>query len=304
MTQTFSLQRILCRPALERDLAEIREFCKTIWDGHDYVPEVIDDWFQDPQGLFAVAEYQGRAIACSKITWLAEGQWWLEGFRVDPKYQGLKVGSFIHRYLDRWWLEHGNGALRLMTSSRNQSVHHLCESTDFVRRFEVRGYTAEPLDGPVDMFTSASFSDPDLARAIEFTRRSPSLALTNRVVDFGWQFADPTQEEALASLISTFSRDQDHIFWWRKDRGLLITWNDDSNDEEQRMRIGVLACELADTASFLVDVRRLAAEQKKTTVFWLAPVHAQVEAALQEAGYSSDWENTAYLFEKRHPTVP
>jgi hypothetical protein len=123
-------------------------------------------------------------------------------------------------------------------------------------------------------------------------------------VDFGWQFADPTQDEAATPLFSTLSSDQDNLFWWHQDDGLLIAWNDhDSDDPEPRIRIGVLACELEDLSVLLMDVRRLAAEQNKTSVFWLAPVHAQVEAALQSAGYSSDWENTAYVFEKRHPSI-
>jgi GNAT superfamily N-acetyltransferase len=102
MSQTFSSTQVICRPVIERDLDDIREFCKTIWDGHDYVPDVIEDRLHDPRGMFAVAEREGRAIACSKITWLAGGQWWLEGFRVDPDYQGQKVGSLIHHYVDRW----------------------------------------------------------------------------------------------------------------------------------------------------------------------------------------------------------
>jgi hypothetical protein len=77
MNQRFSSGQVICRPALERDLEEIKEFCKTIWDGHDYVPDVVDDWLHDPRGVLGVAEYDGHAIACSKITWLAEGQWWL-----------------------------------------------------------------------------------------------------------------------------------------------------------------------------------------------------------------------------------
>jgi hypothetical protein len=67
------------------------------------------------------------------------------------------------------------------------------------------------------------------------------------------------------------------------------------------MGIGVLACELEDLPALLKDVRHLAAEQGKTAVFWLAPVHEQVELALRQAGYSSDWDNTAYVFEKEHP---
>jgi hypothetical protein len=67
------------------------------------------------------------------------------------------------------------------------------------------------------------------------------------------------------------------------------------------MGIGVLACELDDLSALLKDVRHLATERKRTAVVWLAPVHARVELALQGAGYSSEWDNTAYVFEKKHP---
>ena len=302
MNQTFPAGQVICRPALERDREEIREFCKTIWDGHDYVPSVIDDWLQDPQGIFAVAEYEGRAIACSKITLLADGQWWLEGFRVDPNYQGLKVGSLIHRYVDRWWLEQGDGILRLMTSSKNKSVHHLCESTGYTKLFEVRGYKAEPLDGSTDAFTSAASNAQDLPPVVAFAQKSPSLGITNHIVDFGWRAVDPTPDGALTFLFADLTDFARNFFWWRKDKGLLIVW-DDSDPEERKytMGIGVIACELEDMSALLMDVRHLANEQGRTSVFWLAPVHEQVAVALKQAGFSSDWDNTAYIFEKKHP---
>jgi GNAT superfamily N-acetyltransferase len=305
MDRTFSPAQVICRPAMERDLADIREFCKTIWDGHDYVPDVMAGWLHDPQGMFAVAEHEGHAIACSKITWLAEGQWWLEGFRVDPNYQGLKVGSLIHRYVDRWWLEHGDGVLRLMTSSKNKSVHHLCESTGYLKLFATRGYKAEPLEGSADMFRPAASGVQDLQQVVEFVQRSPSLAITDRLVDFGWQFADPTQGRALTFLFSRYSGFENNFFWWRMDGGLLIVWDDGDEDEKEgAMGIGVIACELDAMLAFLRDVRQLAAAQKRTSVFWLAPVHARVEAALKEAGYTSDWDKPAYIFAKRHPERP
>jgi GNAT superfamily N-acetyltransferase len=300
MNRLVSLQQVICRPAIERDLAEIQEFCKTIWDGHDYVPDVVNDWFHDPKGIFAVAEYEGRAIACSKISWLAEGQWWLEGFRVDPKYQGWKVGTLIHHYVDRWWLEHGDGLLRLMTSSKNKSVHHLCEITAYTKLFELRGYKAQPLAETTDMFTSAASTGQDLDKVVEFARISPSLALTKCVVDFGWRVANPTVGRALTFLFLLYSTLEHHFFWWRQDKGLLVVW-DDFDEEEYTMGIGVLACELEEMSAFLEDVRRLAAQQRRTSIFWLAPVHERVEQALYRAGYSSDWDNTAYVFEKKHP---
>lgn len=302
MSQAFSPEQVICRPILERDLEEIREFCKTIWDGHDYVPDVIEDWFHDLQGIFAVAEYEGRVIACSKITWLAEGQWWLEGFRVDPKYQGRKVGSLIHRYVDQWWLEHGDGALRLMTSSKNKSVHHLCESTGFTKLFEVRGYKAEPLAGGADMFSPAASSEKDLPPVIAFAQTSPLLAITNCLADFGWRIADPTHQRSLAFLFVTLSGYAGNFFWWRKDKGLLIVWDDFDHDEQMStMGIGVLACKLEEISALLMDARYLAAARRRNSVFWLAPIEHRVQAALEQAGYSSDWDNTAYIFAKKHP---
>jgi hypothetical protein len=53
--------------------------------------------------------------------------------------------------------------------------------------------------------------------------------------------------------------------------------------------------------AFLLDIRRLAAAQKKASVFWLAPAQETVARALEQAGYASDWDNTAFVFEKRHP---
>lgn len=301
MTQPFSPQQVSCRLALERDLEDIREFCKTIWHGHDYVPDVMADWLRDPEGIFAVAEYEGHAIACSKVTLLAQGQWWLEGFRVDPNYQGLKVGSLMHRYVDQWWVARGNGMLRLMTNSKNKSVHHLCEETGFTRLVEVRGYKAEPLPEQVQAFTPAASGETDLEKTIEFALESPLLGVSKGIVDFGWQCLKPDCK-ALTELYPDSSSIETHFFWWRKGQGLLIFWDDfDADKNESILGIGVLACTLENLSALLLDVRRLAANQGKTDVFWIAPAHEQVEQALHETGYSSDWDHTAYVFEKREP---
>ena len=79
-------------------------------------------------------------------------------------------------------------------------------------------------------------------------------------------------------------------------------WDDSDPEEGQyTMGIGVIACELEDMSALLMDVRHLAAEQGRTSVFWLAPVREQVEVALRQAGFSSDWDNSACIFEKIHP---
>jgi len=46
--------RLVCRPALPKDTPDVLELTRTIWDGHDYLPAVWDDWLRDYDGMLAV----------------------------------------------------------------------------------------------------------------------------------------------------------------------------------------------------------------------------------------------------------
>ena len=67
MTQTFSSPVVVCRPALPRDTADVLEFIKFIWNGHDYVKYVWDEWFNDPDGILVAAEYEGHCVGIAKF---------------------------------------------------------------------------------------------------------------------------------------------------------------------------------------------------------------------------------------------
>ena len=43
------------------------EFCKLIWDGHDYIPYVWDEWMADSSGEMFVAEYGGKAVVLARF---------------------------------------------------------------------------------------------------------------------------------------------------------------------------------------------------------------------------------------------
>ena len=295
MSQKISSPKVLCRPAGERDYPDITEFCKNIWDGHDYVPEVWHRWFSDPNGLFATAEYDGHAIGCSHLALLAEGQWWLEGFRVDPEHQGLKVGSRLHDYVTDWWGEHCDGTLRLMTNSKNVAVHHLCERTGYVKTFEVIGYEALPLDEPVENIAPIA----DIREALKFALASESLQLTGNRVDLGWRIC--TLDEHIIRNFSSETADYVHTFyWWKGKQGLFSVW-DDEEDDTRTLVIGVLACALEDIPSLLMDIRRLAAQKKCDELFQIIFDLPQIVSQTEAGGFTKHWEHSAFIFEKRHP---
>ena len=297
MAQTSFSLPVVCRSASARDHADVTEFCKEIWDGDDYVPEVWDDWLNDPNGLLAVAESNRHAIGCSKITLISQGQWWLEGFRVDPKFQGLKVGSRIHDYVTDWWIDHGDGTLRLMTDAGNFAVHQMCMKTGYIKTHEVCGYKAIPIAEPVDTFSLAT----DLHEAGKFAGASESIKSTNGLTDFGWRIAKP--DEWVFAAFSDDKAEYLHTFYWWKDRqGLFSAWA----NEEESMRtlvIGVVACTLKDMPALLMDARRLAARGKFDSVFQIAFDMPPIITQLVSAGFEKKWKRSnAFVFEKKHPS--
>jgi GNAT superfamily N-acetyltransferase len=296
MNQLSSTQQILCRPAVGTDQADVTEFCKGIWDGGDYVPEVWEQWFHDPNGLLAVAEYKGHAIGCSKISRLSTGQWWLEGFRVDPQYQVLKVGSQLHNHVTDWWLAHGEGTLRLMTDAGNFVVHHLCDRTRYIKTGEVCGYRAASLKEPTGNFIQTS----DMVEAAVFAMGSESIKTASGLIDLGWRICKPGEETF--KNYSNENADYVHTFyWWKGRQGLFSAWEDE--DEEKRTLIlGVVACSLNDMPALLLDVRRFAAGRRFDEVFQIAFDMPQISSQLLAAGFEKHWKRSnAFVFEKTHP---
>ena len=287
---------VLCRPAVKGDQADVGEFCKRIWEGEDYLPEVWEQWFHDSNGLLAVAEYNGHAFACSKVSLLANGQWWLEGFRVDPQFQGMKVGSHLHHYVVDWWLKNGDGTLRLMTDAGNFAVHHMCIQTGFRKTNEVCGYRAIPTEEAADPFNPVK----NLHDAALFAIESESIKSTNGLIDLGWRICRPSQQ--VFDHYSKADADYVHSFYWWKDRqGLLSAWE---NEEEGKrtLILGVVACSLHNMPALLLDVRRHAAGRKFDDIFQIAFDMPQIISPLLVAGFEKRWKRSnAFVFEKEYP---
>ena len=292
MSPTYSSPVTVCRPALPRDTAEVKQFCKFIWDGHDYVPYVWPEWLADPRGQLVVAEYAGHTVGLAKVTWLAPGQWWLEGFRVDPQFQGLKIGSHINQYLNDWWLEQGDGVVRLMTSSERVQVHHLSEKLGYSRIGAVEKHSAPALAQPTDAFQPVPKSE--LQQALAFAQRSPSLALSHGLMDLGWQFLRPD-----ASVLAGFAAES-HLWWWRGKQGVLAA-QDDDEDGDKTLYLCLLACQTEALSDLLQDARRLAAQLAYQSACWVAPQGQMVLEALKQAGYELEWDHPGVLYERLHP---
>ncbi|MFH1183713.1 MAG: hypothetical protein V1755_01570, partial [Chloroflexota bacterium] len=215
-----------------------------------------------------------------------------------PNHQGLKIGSRLHEYMDAWWLKHGDGSIRLLTSAKRVQVHHLCERTGYTRVGGIITYR-RPLEsrGMSATMTQSSGAfwlvKPDeLPSALAFTREH--LPHIGGLMDTGWRFVLP-DEVVLADRARAA-----HLHWWRSDEGLLATWEGD-DDDGPVLGIGFAAVrEPHLLAELLREAVSLTHRFAVDALFWLAPTDPTVQSALQQAGFTTD-EDSGVLFEKRHP---
>jgi len=292
---SFSSPHVVCRPALPTDRVDVFEFTKFIWDGHDYIRYVWDEWFDDPNGILVAAEYGGHCVGIAKVSLSAPGQWWLQGLRVDPKFQDMKIGSHIHTYMDEWWSENGDGVARLMTSSKRVKVHHLAETLGYQKVLNMKELEAPALEGSGETFQPVTANE--IPAAMEFALASPCLTSSHGLFDIGWEVLQFTQE-----LFTSIQR-QGNAYWWRGHKGLLLAWDDD-NEEGDVLGISLPACTVEDFPDLLRDIRRLANRRGEVGVFWIAPLTGELSSAAKSAGYIPHKSHDIFLYEKRHPKRP
>ncbi len=178
--------KVTCRPAQAEDTPDMLELTRTIWQGEDYVPDVWQDWLADAQGILAVAEYAGRVLGLGKLTRLAAGQWWLEGLRTHPEYEGRGIAASLHAYLVDTWLRNGDGTLRLATASFRKAIYHLSDRSGFAKVGEFSPFRAPAVQGSTRAFQP--MQESQAASALASLRASPTLALCGGLIDLGWEW--------------------------------------------------------------------------------------------------------------------
>jgi GNAT superfamily N-acetyltransferase len=284
-------QEVLIRPVRREDTPDALEITRHIWDGDDYVPQVWQEWLQDPRGCLLVAEIQGRVVGFVKLSESTPEDWWLQGLRVHPDFEGQGIASRLHDALLGYWLENGRGALRLSTHFERYQVHHLCERTGFRKIGEYTYFQAPALNDAAPDFRALT---PDLADdALVYAQNSPLKELVGVYMDLGWEWMPPR----LAKVTAAVQRNQ--AFWWQSRQGLLL-FNQETEEDEQGPipYIELVACQPEELVDLLLDYRRLAGERGYARAGMSLPLGPKLLQKLTAAGFERAWDGSVYLFEK------
>ncbi len=275
------------RPALEAIAAQT-------WDGDDYLPRVLDVWFADPHDGFYVATFRDQVVGVTKLTRFAEGEWWLEGLRVDPAFQGRGISRILHHFVINEARQHREGVIRFSTASLNEAVHKLAAQTGFEFKAAYLGYSADPLAEPVATLRQLAADDGPRVRA--WLAASAHFARAQRSIEYDWSFYFLTDarlaERLQAGLVYGWPGEGDQL------GGVLIV-NPLDNDRwpgGERLKLAYCDVPASDLAACYRAARRLAAALGRGGVRIKAykdPVRIQ---ALEQAGYEREWEGETWLY--------
>ncbi len=189
---------ITLRKATVSDKPRIAEISSQIWDGEDYVPDVIDDWLTDPSGEVIVAIVDGKLISFARRSYLLPRYVWFEGARTDPMYRNSGVAQEISRCFLESVRREGADLIGLSTYIDNEASIHIIEKNGF-QKVASYVYIEAGNDAPVkrEGRRSASVFPVTPKEAIPFIRDSQFLHASNGHFPHGWKFypyeRDPKQ---------------------------------------------------------------------------------------------------------------
>ncbi len=119
------------------DIPRIKEMCRNIWDGDDYLPQVIEQWLVDDEshnyGAFLDSQ-TNKLIGSGRIKWLSNILGWIEGGRVAQPYQNQGLGFRISKYAVEYAKEHGAKSVQYDTWTENRGSCALAKAHGFIQK--------------------------------------------------------------------------------------------------------------------------------------------------------------------------
>lgn len=116
-----------------------------IWEGHDYIPRVFDDWVADATAAFQAVEVEGVVVGVHRLRPYAPGLMWYEGLRVATTHQRQGIARAMVESAIAEAREQGFAEMRLATE--NEAASHLFDSAGFNPMLDIRWWRAPRVEG-------------------------------------------------------------------------------------------------------------------------------------------------------------
>jgi predicted PurR-regulated permease PerM/GNAT superfamily N-acetyltransferase len=282
-------ERWVIRPVSPGDRAEVETVCSHIWDGTDYIPKVWDEWVADPVGEFTVLDLDGQVVALSKLTHIADGEWWLEGLRVDPAYRRLGIARALQDYHVELAERAGNGVIRFGTASYNVAVRKNAAHDGFTHVSSFVPFEASPLPGICPL---RQLSRDDLDAAWEMIADSPVKRAAGGLYEISWRWLPLTRERFTVHV------DADEVWGIEIGNELAALAFLPNDPEREKLFAGYVDGSEEGITALALGLRVLAHQKGYEALRLRVPFLPTLMEAIETAGATRSWEHELMIFER------
>ena len=131
------------------DISAVKDISKDIWDGYDYVPDVIEKWLQERKcmnyGTFT-DEQKTEMVGFGRVKLYNKNIAWLEGGRIKASYQRQGIGRKQLGYAINYAYKVGAKVAQYDTSSKNYGSISLAEYYGFKKKKSMNVLDADRSD--------------------------------------------------------------------------------------------------------------------------------------------------------------
>jgi RimJ/RimL family protein N-acetyltransferase len=269
---------LVIRRARRSDKPDVLAAVRTLWGGHDRIPDVFDAWVTHRTGPFFVAESSGRVVGMGKLTVISPTEAWLEGGRVAPRWRRKGIATALIARRIEYARERGFRVLRFSTASDNTPIHRAAKTFGFARVARLARYEAPAKPG-------SRAARAALAQLRAILRRVGPLVQRGN----GWEWREITSRD-LGGAIA-----RGRVFVSDDRVGAAAVLGDRDEDSLTVVAIGGRARPLRE---LLLGLRAEAHRRGLEDASFYAS-SAALRRAARSAGYRRPWSGEAYLFEKR-----
>ncbi len=178
------------REARRKDRKDIIAIASNTWEGWDYIPQLLDEWF-DEGGIF-IAVDKGKIVGITKTTVLSPGELWLEGIRVKKELRGKGIGKELAFFQLKKAQERNPRVIRLSTAESNIESIRLIEKLGFTKIKEFTYLELDKLKPKVFSWNIRKAKDKD--RILNLITLSNLLDYYKNLLPWSWIFREVTPD--------------------------------------------------------------------------------------------------------------
>jgi len=279
----------------DSDRKDIIEISSHIWEGHDYLPSVVDQWLHDSNSRFYGVEVRGRIVGVGRVRLVEDGRiGWMEGLRVHPDYRGRGFANDLTKAIVKEGELLGVERLRYTTSDENTASVKIATMAGFSRILRMTvswNHNLKQVPRTAVYPAMRKFGPEKTWRLLETNPR----IIPHGILIYDWKALENTCPNLKAV-------GKDHTFYSALKNGRLDSFSIGPSGKETDESYWGFTVYAVDSSGFLAQVSRNVAIALKRRIGSIAcTFEPRFEKALDAVGLKSgeDHKTHLILLEKR-----